>query len=135
MTITPDQYNRIIAAKLYIDANFRESIGLDSISREACISRFHFHRLFTHIYNQTPHRYLTQKRIHHALELLLDKELTVQEVCISVGFESLGSFSVLFKRETGSPPLSYRRKACAKKQETKRQPAKFIPGCFLDAFG
>jgi AraC-like DNA-binding protein len=134
MTISPEIYERIIAAKMFIDRNFQESIGLDHISRQACISRFHFHRLFTHIYNKTPHRYLTQKRINHALDLLLDEDLTLQEVCSSVGFESIGSFSVLFKREIGFAPISYRKMAFVKKELARKQPAKFIPGCFLNAF-
>ena len=134
MTITPDMYERIIAAKIYIDDNFHQPIGLDQISREACISRFHFHRLFTKVYHQTPHRYLTQKRINLALKLLKEEKMTIREVCSSVGFESIGSFSVLFKREIGSAPLSYRRKVKKIMDQTREQPAKFIPGCFLGAY-
>jgi AraC-like DNA-binding protein len=132
MKISKEIYDRIIKAKLYIDDHFHQSIGLDSISKEACISRFHFHRLFTQVYNTTPHRYLTQKRIKLAIELLQDDELTINEVCSSVGFESLGSFSLLFKKEIGFAPQSYRQRALVRKEETKQQPAKFIPSCFLD---
>jgi AraC-like DNA-binding protein len=135
MTIAPDMYSRIIAAKMYIDENFQESIDLDRISREACISRFHFHRLFTQVYHQTPHRYLTQKRINLAIKLLKEEEITVREVCSSIGFESMGSFSVLFKKVIGSAPHCYRRKAKKILNQTREQPAKFIPGCFLNSFG
>jgi AraC-like DNA-binding protein len=134
MPIAPEVYTRIIAAKVFIDQNFHKSIGLDCNSREACISRYHFHRLFTHIYNRTPHQYLTQKRISQALELLKMEELSVQEVCSSVGFESIGSFTVFFKREIGFPPHSYRKKAWLKQQQTKQEPEKFIPGCFMATF-
>jgi len=134
MTISAEMYTRIVAAKLYIDKNFHQSISLDLISREACISRFHFHRLFTHVYHKTPHQYLTQKRIDLALELLQDEAMNIQEVCSSVGFESIGSFHVLFKKEIGFAPLCYRKKARVKRLEIKKQPEKFIPGCFLNVF-
>src|SRR5262245_52643702 len=104
MRITTDIYQRIIAAKLYIDENYHEPIGLDDISKNACLSRFHFHRLFTKIYKVTPHQYLTQKRIDKAKDLLGKEELSVTEVCNNVGFESIGSFSTLFKKEIGFPP-------------------------------
>ena len=98
MTISPDVYKKIIAAKLYIDSIFHECINLDGISGKALISRFHFQRLFTRIYHKTPHRYLTEKRINLARELLCGDDLTVTEICSRVGFESMGSFSVLFKK-------------------------------------
>lgn len=66
MPITPDVYKKIVGAKVYIDQNFREPINLDRLAREACLSRFHFHRLFTRIYQKTPHQYLTGKRIGQA---------------------------------------------------------------------
>ena len=131
MSISPDVYRKIIAAKLYMDSNFHEGIDLAGISRKACISRFHFHRLFRRIYNKTPHQYLTEKRIGLALELLGGKTLTVTEICSQVGFESMGSFSVLFKREIGFPPSGYRNIAWLKKQQAKESPRSFIPHCFL----
>jgi len=63
MNLTNDIYQRIATAKIFIDENYHESIGLEDISQQAFLSRFHFHRLFTKIYRSTPHRYLTQKRI------------------------------------------------------------------------
>src|SRR5215472_16845480 len=101
MEIANDIYKRIVAAKLFMDTNFDKPIDPEAISRHSCISRFHFHRLFTRIYRKTPHRYLTQKRIDSAKQLLSDDELTVTEVCNNVGYESIGSFSILFKKEIG----------------------------------
>jgi transcriptional regulator GlxA family with amidase domain len=135
MAITADVYTKIVTAKMYMDKNFQEAIGLEQISRQALISRFHFHRLFTSIYNQTPHRYLTLKRIDHARQLLHDELLSVQEVCNSVGFESMGSFSVLFKKEIGFAPLYYRRMASVRKKLARQEPRIFIPSCFANAFG
>jgi len=119
-------------AKLYMDENFHESIDLERISREACLSRYHFHRLFTRIYQRTPHQYLTRKRVEQARQWLADKDLSVSEICNNVGFESIGSFSVLFKKEIGYAPQYYRNQAWLKKQQALAQPRKFIPHCFID---
>lgn len=122
MPIAPDVYKKIVTAKVYIDENFYKPIDLDQLSREACLSRFHFHRLFTRIYRKTPHQYLTQRRLERARVWLADKDLSVSEICNDVGFESLGSFSVLFKKEIGYAPQYYRNQAWKKKQEALRQP-------------
>ena len=121
-------------AKVYMDENFHEPIDLDRISQEACLSRFHFHRLFTRIYQRTPHQYLTRKRVEQARQWLTDKDLTVSEICNNVGFESIGSFSVLFKKEIGFAPTYYRSQAWLKKQQALRQPRTFIPHCFLETY-
>ncbi|MDP4260158.1 MAG: AraC family transcriptional regulator [Bacteroidota bacterium] len=131
MPIPPDVYKKIVTAKLYMDENFHEPIDLQRISRQACLSRFHFHRLFTRIYQRTPHRYLTQKRIEQARRMLAGKELSVSEICNQVGFESIGSFSVLFKREIGSGPQHYRKEARMRQEQAKRTPTAFIPHCFI----
>jgi AraC-like DNA-binding protein len=134
MDITTDVYQKIVSAKIFIDENFDQPIDLDIISRHSCISRFHFHRLFTRIYRRTPHRYLTQKRIDNAKRLLAGNELSVTEICNNVGFESIGSFSILFKREIGFAPQYYRNLAYQKKQLAKEQPKHFIPHCFIESY-
>jgi len=134
MNLTNDIYQRIVTAKIFIDENYDESIGLEEISQQAFLSRFHFHRLFTQIYRSTPHRYLTQRRIEKAKELLAENK-AINEVCNKVGFESLGSFSALFKKEIGFAPTHYRNIAWLKKQEQKKQPKKFIPHCFIETHG
>ncbi len=133
MNLTNDIYQRIATAKIFIDDNYYESIGLEEISQQAFLSRFHFHRLFTKIYRSTPHRYLTQKRIEKA-KLLLAENKAINDVCSEVGFESIGSFSTLFKKEIGFAPTYYRNIAWLKKQEQKKQPKKFIPHCFIESF-
>ena len=132
-TVTNDIYIRIVNAKLYIDENYHDAIDLDAVSKRAFISKFHFHRLFTQIYKKTPHQYITKKRIDKAKELLSDNK-PVTEVCNEVGFESIGSFSTLFKKEIGFAPTFYRNMAWLKKQQAKEQPKKFIPHCFIDSY-
>ncbi len=133
MEIAEDIYQRVVAAKLFIDDNFTDPIDLKEISSRAFLSRFHFHRLFTRIYRRTPHQYLTRKRIDKAKDLLAENK-PVTDVCNEVGFESIGSFSVLFKKEIGFAPQYYRNMAWLKKQQAKEQPKKFIPHCFIESY-
>ena len=133
MQLTNDTYIRIVNAKLYIDENYHDAIDLDAVSKKAFISKFHFHRLFTQVYKKTPHQYITKKRIDKAKELLSDNK-PVTEVCNEVGFESIGSFSTLFKKEIGFAPTFYRNMAWLKKQQAREQPKKFIPHCFIDSY-
>ena len=133
MYLTSDIYQRIVAAKVYIDENYQEPIGLEQISQQAFLSRFHFHRLFRQVYKKTPHQYLTQKRLDKARNLLSQNK-PVTEVCNEVGFESIGSFSVLFKKEIGFAPQYYRNMAYKKKMEQLAQPKIAIPHCFIEHY-
>ncbi|HYM93862.1 MAG TPA: AraC family transcriptional regulator [Chitinophagaceae bacterium] len=133
MQLTDDLYKRIASAKVYIDENYSGPIDLAEISRHAFLSRFHFHRLFRKIYRRTPHQYLTRKRIEKAKDLLSENK-PVAEVCNEVGFESIGSFSTLFKKEIGFAPTYYRNMAWLKKLEQKEQPRKAIPHCFIESY-
>jgi AraC-like DNA-binding protein len=131
MNLTTDIYQRIVTAKVYIDENYHEPIGLEIISQQAFLSRFHFHRLFTQVYRHTPHQYLTRKRMDKAKDLLAENK-PVTEVCYELGFESIGSFSTLFKKEIGFAPQYYRNMAYKKKMEQLVQPKKAIPHCFIE---
>lgn len=134
MTIGPDYpnvylYRRMVQAKLYIDQNYHLQIDLEMIADEACFSKFHFIRLFSKIYRYTPHQYLIRTRVRNA-ELLLKEGVSVAEVCYSVGFESISSFTGLFKKITGNTPAAYQLQEQARKAATLERPLQFIPGCF-----
>jgi len=125
--LTSDLYRRLCRARRFIDESYHLPIDLDQISDAACLSRYHFLRLFRRAFNRTPHQYLTERRIERAKELLSSGKLTVTDVCFEVGFESLGSFSSLFHKHVGYPPIAYRALA----YERRRTPQKQIPACFL----
>lgn len=133
MKLNDDIYRRIAAAKMYIDEHYAAPIDLDHISQQACLSPFHFHRIFRKVYLHTPHQYLTRKRIDKAKDLLAENK-PVADVCNEVGFESVGSFSTLFKKQIGFPPTYFRNIAWLKKQEEKTQPKKFVPHCFVEQY-
>jgi AraC-like DNA-binding protein len=127
-------YNRIVQAKLFIDANFAESIDLGNISDEAYFSRFHFIRLFKTIYGKTPHQYLTWVRIEKAKEFL-QGSASATDVCFTVGFESVSSFTGLFKRYTGITPSIYQQQFQQRQKAIKQMPLQFIPNCFAEQKG
>jgi AraC-like DNA-binding protein len=127
-------YKRIVQAKLFIDANFSDAIDLDNIADNAFFSKFHFIRLFKTIYGKTPHQYLTKVRIENAKELL-QKELSVSDTCFKVGFDSVSSFSGLFKRYTGFSPSAYQQQYIKRREQIKEAPLHFIPNCFAEQKG
>ena len=103
------QLNRIIAARHFIVANCCGDINQDAIAVRACLSKFHFSRLFKQGYGQTPHQYLTSVRLTKA-KLLLQSGHTVRDTALLLGFTSITSFTGLFKSRTGSTPTNYRQK-------------------------
>jgi len=108
-----------------MDRGFARPLDLDTIAREAGYSRFHFARAFRNTYGETPHAYLTRRRIERAKDLLRSANLTVTEICDLVGFSSLGSFSSRFRELVGVSPSAYRRSVVARGGPPP------IPGCFV----
>lgn len=127
-------YMRAVRAKLFIDANFASAIDLNKIADEACFSKFHFVRLFKEIYGRTPHQYLTHVRIDRAKDYLADGQ-TVAYTCFKVGFDSISSFTGLFKRRTGQTPGQYQLERLAFKEGVAAKPLAYIPGCFAEKKG
>lgn len=134
MQLTTDIYQRIAAAKVFIDENYHESIDLEKIARQAFMSRFHFHRIFTRVYKKTPHQYVTHIRLEAAKLLLAKEGISITDVCKMIGFESSGSFSTLFSRQSGQSPQYYRNIAWLKKKLAKEQPRRFVPHCFIEQY-
>lgn len=124
-------HKRIVKTKLFIDRNFAQPIDLDTLSSEACVSKFHFIRIFKKTYSKTPYQYLFQKRMDQAKEMLKAGKLSIYEVCLRVGFESRQTFTTKFRQYTGLTPAQYRRKELERKIIGQTQPAQMIPFCFL----
>ena len=127
-------YRRVVRAKIFIDEHFASAIDLDNISGEACFSKFHFVRLFKSIYGRTPHQYLTDVRIRNAKELLKNGD-TVAKACFSVGFDSISSFTGLFRRRVGFTPAAFQRAELEKREDIAARPVKFVPNCFVEKHG
>jgi AraC-like DNA-binding protein len=106
------------------DRHYAEPLDLDALAAAAGVSKYHFLRCFAAAYGRTPARYLAERRIERAQDLLRATNLTVTEVCMLVGYASLGSFSSRFRQLVGVPPSAYQARyaACG---------APHIPGCFV----
>ena len=122
-----DLHERLCRARRYIDECYDLPLDLTEISKQACLSRYHFLRLFRDTFETTPHQYLIQRRIEKAKELLRSRGLSVTDVCFEVGFQSLGSFSSLFRRCVGHAPINYRKR--------ERESLRKVPGCFVIMHG
>ena|SRR5579859_1806642 len=104
-------YERLCLAQSLIDRHYKTPLTIEQLSQEAGFSSYHFIRLFYRAFKQTPHQYLIRRRISEAKRLLNSTDLPVTEICTAVGFESLGSFSTLFRKATGLSPQLYRARA------------------------
>lgn len=124
---TTDLHERLCRARRFIDESYNLPLNLADISKQACLSPYHFLRLFREKFDTTPHQYLIHRRIEKAKELLRVRSLSVTDVCFEVGFESLGSFSSLFRKCVGHAPITYRRR--------ERESLKKVPGCYFKMFG
>jgi AraC-like DNA-binding protein len=100
---------RLRIATAFLHANLERRVGVEEAAREACLSPFHFHRLFASFHGTTPHRYLTELRMQRARMLLRATDRAIADVALACGFESLGSFTTLFTRVAGVSPARFRR--------------------------
>ena len=125
MTVPVDLLAHLRAARDLIDRAYAEPLDLDRLARWAGCSRYHFLRAFAATYGQTPGRYLTHRRLERAKDLLRTANLTVTEICLLVGFSSLGSFSSRFSTIVGMSPSAYRAQA------VRAGGPPPVPGCFV----
>lgn len=102
------QLDIAINTKRYLDTNFDTKINLDLLARLRFTSKYHLIRVFKKYYGITPRQYLINKRIEIAKKKLKAGQ-SVSDTCYSIGFDSINSFSNLFKAKTGMSPSSYRR--------------------------
>jgi AraC family transcriptional regulator len=93
-----------------IHGNLDGDLSLERLASAACLAPFHFHRIFTALHGETPHRYVTRLRLLRAATLLRSTDRPVLDIALSCGFESLGSFTTLFRRHLGAAPAAFRKK-------------------------
>jgi len=98
----------LLRAKDLADARYAEALGVDDLARAAGLSRAHFSREFRAAFGESPHEYLLTRRMERAAALLRNTDRSVTDVCLSVGLQSIGSFTTSFKRTYGVTPTEYR---------------------------
>jgi AraC-like DNA-binding protein len=132
--ISPSLLTRLSRARELLQES-RERVHVEQAAREAALSPYHFIRLFKATFGCTPHQALVEARLDRAKRLLLAADLSVTEVCMEVGFASLGSFSSLFARRVGVSPALYRRRYHALATVPGAHPTSLIPGCYALMWG
>ncbi|MCZ2804431.1 AraC family transcriptional regulator [Modestobacter sp. VKM Ac-2983] len=115
-----DSNRRMLRARDAMDRSYAEPFDVPTLARLAHVSEAHFIRTFRATFGETPHRYLQRRRVERAMWLLRSTDTTVTDVCMTVGFTSLGTFSRVFTEIVGEPPSVYRR----------RGPLAPVPSCF-----
>jgi AraC-like DNA-binding protein len=91
-----------------IDRNYAQPLDIPALARVASVSEAHYIRTFRATYGETPHRYLQRRRVERAMFLLRETERNITDVCLDVGFVSLGTFSRTFRDIVGETPTNYR---------------------------
>lgn len=126
---------RLCRSRDLLAADPSARLPLAAAARAACLSPWHFQRLFTRAFGESPHRFVARRRIELAKRLLAADRLSVTEVCFEAGYASLGSFSAKFSAWVGCPPSAYRREVRRVFGYRALWRIAFVPACFLGRFG
>jgi transcriptional regulator GlxA family with amidase domain len=115
---------RLLRARDEMDRRYAEPLDVPTLARIALVSEAHFIRTFRATFGETPNRYLQRRRVERAMWLLRSTDRSVTDICMDVGFSSLGTFSRVFRDIVGESPSAYRR----------RGPLPPVPSCFAMAW-
>ena len=124
MSTPNDLLPHLRRARDLIDNRYADDLDLEIIAQRAGVSKYHFIRSFSAAYGQTPAQYLAYRRIERAQDLLRATNLTVTEVCMLVGYTSLGSFTAKFRSLVGETPSAFQERYGGKG-------VPHIPGCYV----
>jgi len=116
-----DVNRRMLRARDAMDRDYARPLDVASLARIAHVSEAHFIRTFKATFGETPHRYLQRRRIERAMFLLRATDRPVTDVCLDVGFTSLGTFSRTFRDVVGTSPSAFRAQG---------PPPTAVPTCF-----
>src|SRR6185437_4289076 len=99
---------RLLRARDAMDRTYAQPLDVPSLARIAFVSEAHFIRTFRSTFGETPHRYLQRRRVERSMFLLRETDRSVTDICLDVGFSSLGTFSRTFGEIVGESPTAYR---------------------------
>jgi AraC-like DNA-binding protein len=115
-----ERNRRMLRARDAMDRVYARPLDVAAVARIAHVSPDHFIRVFRATFGETPHRYLQRRRLERAMYLLRTTRRSVTDICLDVGFTSLGTFSRTFSAVVGESPSAYRL----------RGPVPDVPLCF-----
>ena len=101
--------SRMQGTEEFIHLNYNKKISIDDMAKNACMSKYHFSRLFKESTGESPYKYLCMYRIEKAKELLIKTSLSINEIALRTGFEDTSSFIYLFKKHVFVSPLQFRK--------------------------
>jgi AraC family transcriptional regulator len=101
-------YKQLSRAMDLIQAAGSQELSLEMLAVEACLSKYHFLRLFRSAYGYSPHQYIQEQRMERACALLSCSNIPVTELSDQLGFVNSQSFSRLFTQRMGVSPSRYR---------------------------
>ncbi len=127
--LTQGVFRRLCHARDVLRETDDRPLSIRQIAVGSSMSPFHFIRQFRALFGETPHQLRIQAKLERAKELLAVSDYSVTDVCMEVGFTSLGSFSDLFHRRVGMSPSLYRRRVRAFMPGPHAMPPELIPGC------
>lgn len=131
MAVASDVFRRLCAARqlLVEEPGGAPAMPIAEVARHSGMAAHHFIRRYDELFGVTPHQARIEARLDRAKQLLARGELSVTEVCLEVGFSSLGSFSALFARRLGESPSRYQRRVRRMVSVPGRLPQPAFPGC------
>ena len=103
-----DLNRRLLRARDAMDRSYAEPLDVRAVAAAAYLSDAHFIRCFRAVFGETPHRYLQRRRVERSMFLLRETDRSVTDICLDVGFSSLGTFSRTFRDIVGETPSGYR---------------------------
>ncbi|MDR1272184.1 MAG: AraC family transcriptional regulator [Clostridiales Family XIII bacterium] len=99
----------IIRVQSFIDCNYGGSITIEQLSKIACMCASKLKYVFKDATGKTVHQYLTEVRVSKAKCLLAETDMPVSQVALLSGYRKAGAFTAVFKKNTGTKPLDYRK--------------------------
>src|SRR3954466_12116061 len=119
-----ERNRRMLRARDAMDRAYAQPLDIPTLAGVAHVSEAHFIRTSRATFGETPHRYLQRRRVERSMFLLRETDRPVSDICLEVGFTSLGTFSRTFREIMGESPTAYRGRAIARA----------VPSCFAMAW-
>jgi AraC-like DNA-binding protein len=125
MSRAVEEFNRrLLRARDAMDRAYAQPLDIPALAQVACVTEAHFIRSFRATFGETPHRYLQRRRVERSMFLLRETDRSITDICLDVGFASLGTFSRTFRDIMGESPSEYRT----------RSDRRAVPNCYVMAW-
>ncbi|WP_369721896.1 helix-turn-helix domain-containing protein [Bradyrhizobium sp. LLZ17] len=111
---------RLVRVLDYIEANLEGDLSIDRMAAIACLSRYHFSRSFRLAVGQSPHRYVSAKRLERAKALLMHGDRPLVDIALALSFSSQANFTTAFRQATGQAPGQFRQRLGSRLPEPAR---------------